>query len=142
MKNVKMLKGLLIIVLSLFVVFTYSNMVFADDSTDGLFEFEPVEEETGTNTSTTEPAANNSADNGLASLSENNASNNVATNNTNIATTNTNTTSIANNNNNNTANTLADTGLSDSGSIVAIVLVICGISAVYSYKKVSDYRKL
>ena len=137
MKNVKILKGLLIIVLSLFIVFSYSNMVLAEDSNESLFEFEPVEEETGTNSSTTEPAANNNTDNGLSSVSGANTLSNTATNNTNIATTNTNT-SVANN----TANTLADTGLSDAGSIVAIVLVICGISAVYSYKKVSDYRKL
>ena len=104
MKNVKMLKGLLMIVLSLFLVFTYSNMVFADDSTDGLFEFEPVEEETGNNTSTTEPAANNSADSGLAPISDNNisnnTSNNTATNNTSLSTTNNNTSL-----NTNTANT-------------------------------------
>ena len=136
MKNVKILKGLLIIVLSLFIVFSYSNMVFAED--DGLFEFEPVEEETAANNSTTEPAANNSADNGLASIdTPSNTANNTVTNNTSISTTNNNTSL-----NTNTANTLADTGLSDTGSIVAIVLVICGISAVYSYKKVSDYRKL
>ena len=46
MKNLKMVKKLLVIVLSLIMVLVYSNMVFAADESDSLFsDFEPVAEE-------------------------------------------------------------------------------------------------
>ena len=43
---------------------------------------------------------------------------------------------------NNNVNTLAKTGLSDTNGIVALIVVVCGVSAIYSYKKVNDYKKL
>ena len=61
-----------------------------------------------------------------------NSTGNTATNNT------TNNTSKTNNN----VNTLAKTGLSDTNGIVALIVVVCGVSAIYSYKKVNDYKKL
>ena len=144
MKNLKMVKKLLVIVLSLIMVLVYSNMVFAADENDSLFsDFEPVAEEpsstssgdtgttntgTGTGTSGTGDTTSNSGGSSSSGISN---TNNNANNNTN--TTNTNT---------DHANVLADTGLSNTGSIVAVVLVILGISAIYSYKKVSDYRKI
>ena len=71
-----------------------------------------------------------------SSLTANNTTNNTvrntATNNT------TNNTSKTNNN----VNTLAKTGLSDTNGIVALIVVVCGVSAIYSYKKVNDYKKL
>lgn len=76
--------------------------------------------------------------------------NNAATNNAN---TNTNRTNNANTNNasrNNTNNTnrsnynntsLPKTGIEDSIP-VALLLVVFGISAVYAYKKIKDYRNI
>ena len=139
MKNLKMVKKLLIILLSLVMVLAYSNIAFAADESDSLFsDFEPVAEEpttttenptSGTNTNDANNTNTNNNSNQSAGISSSNGTNNNTNNNTNLT-------------NTNNANVLADTGLSNTGSIVAIVLVVLGISAIYSYKKVSDYRKI
>ena len=83
-----------------------------------------------------------------------NNTNNVNTNNTNINTNNTNVnnsntnrnnTNVNNSNTNNTniynTNNLPKTGIEDSIP-VALLVVVFGISAVYAYKKIKDYRNI
>ena len=101
--------------------------------------------------STTVNAANdNTGFNDLTSTltNYNTAGNNTAGNNTTIN----NTTKNNNNNNatkNNTTNSsiynntnLPKTGIGDSSIPVAMLVVIFGISAVYAYKKIKDYRNI
>ena len=83
----------------------------------------------GTNTNSTNTNSTNT--NSANSNSSNTNSN--RTNNTNLS--NTNTGSIYNSNN------LPQTGIGDSIPIVVLVAVF-GISAVYAYKKISDYRNI
>lgn len=74
----------------------------------------------------------------------NDAVNNVGTNQTNTPTTTvvapTTNTSVSNYNNTNTnTSTLPKTGENDI-YIVTVLLVVCGISAIYAYKKIRDYN--
>lgn len=76
----------------------------------------------------------------------NNTNTNNAANNTNKAANNTNTNNVANNTNkssvyNNTNSNLPKTGIEDSIP-VAMLVVVFGISAVYAYKKVNDYKNI
>ena len=73
---------------------------------------------------------------------------NIADNNTNQALNNTNTNNVVNNTNNssvynntNTNTNLPKTGIEDSIP-VAMLVVVFGISAVYAYKKVNDYKNI
>ena len=144
MKNLKVLKKLVMVMLGIALIVVLSGNVFAAD--DDLFtsvssgnntEATTTNNTTGndTNSATTNNTTSNTAN---SSLTTNSASNTNTTRNTSSNTTN-NTTS---NTNRNVTNTLAKTGLSNTGSIIALVVVVCGISAVYSFKKVNDYKKL
>ena len=144
MKNLKMFKKVSIIFLWLVFTIVCSGKVFAAD--EGLFTTIDTTNNTsnsatdGNNTANTNTDTNTNTDaNNTAngSLTTNSASN---TNNS-IRNTSTNNTSNTNRNVSNTA-TLAKTGLPNTGAIIAVVLVVCGISAIYSYKKVNDYKKL
>ena len=148
MENSKIFKRLVIVMLSLVLVAVCSTSVFAADG-DDLF----------LSVNSTGNTASNATDNNTTS--DNNTTNNTATNNTNTnnttnssltannATTNNTVRNTATNNTtnntsktNNNVNTLAKTGLSDTNGIVALIVVVCGVSAIYSYKKVNDYKKL
>ena len=144
MKNLKMFKKVSIIFLGLVFTIVCSGKVFAAD--EGLFTTIDTTNNTsnsatdGNNTANTNTDTNTNTDaNNTAngSLTTNSASN---TNNS-IRNTSTNNTSNTNRNVSNTA-TLAKTGLPNTGAIISVVLVVCGISAIYSYKKVNDYKKL
>ena len=144
MKNVKMFKKLVIVMLSLVLVAVCSGKVLAADddvfttvnsansatSTTDNGTFTTVNS-TNSATSTTDnkTAGNNTS---LTTNSSNtatrNTTNNVATSNTSRNVTNT--------------NTLAKTGLSNTSGIIALIVVVCAVSAIYSYKKVNDYKKL
>ena len=143
MENSKIFKKLVIVMLSLVLVAVCSTSVFAADG-DDLF----------LSVNSTGNTASNATDNNTTS--DNNTTNNTNTNNTtnssltaNNATTNNTVRNTATNNTtnntsktNNNVNTLAKTGLSDTNGIVALIVVVCGVSAIYSYKKVNDYKKL
>ena len=147
MENSKIFKRLVIVMLSLVLVAVCSTSVFATD--DDLFlsvnsTGNTASNATDNNTTSDNSATNNTATNNTNTNNTTNSSltaNNTTTNNTvrNTATNNTtNNTSKTNNN----VNTLAKTGLSDTNGIVALIVVVCGVSAIYSYKKVNDYKKL
>lgn len=144
MKNVKMLKKLFILVMSIGLVLTFSNLVYAEDE-DPFFAITATEQESNEqqatntdtsgslftdtdNTNTTNTENTNNASNSL--LPTNNISNNTNTNN-----------SAVNRNVTNT-DTLAKTGLSDSKGMATLIVVLCGVSAIYSYKKINEYKKL
>ena len=135
-------KRLVIVMLSLVLVAVCSTSVFATD--DDLFLSVNSTGNTASNATSDNSTTNNTATNNTNTNNTTNSSltaNNTTTNNTvrNTATNNTtNNTSKTNNN----VNTLAKTGLSDTNGIVALIVVVCGVSAIYSYKKVNDYKKL
>lgn len=145
MKNIKTLKKLFIVLMIIGVVLTFSNYVCAADD-------DPFLEITPTNTATNETTNNT---NNTTTNETSNTNNSIFTNTENTSTNSSNSTlttnSISNNTNtsNNTVNrsvsntdTLAKTGLSDSKGTVTLIVVLCGISAIYSYKKINDYKKL
>ena len=145
MENLKMFKKLVIVMLSLMLIAVCSTNVFAAD--DDLFM--SVDNNTaGNNSAVNDLLTNNvtnEADNNTTngSLTANNtATNNNVTNNTIRNTTNNTSNTVNTNANRNASNTLAKTGLSNTNGIVALVLVVCAVSAIYSYKKVNDYKKL
>ena len=144
MKNLKVLKKLVMVMLGIALIVLLSGNVFAAD--DNLFtsvssgnntEATTTNNTTGndTNSATTNNTTSNTAN---SSLTTNSTSNTNTTRNTSSNTTN----NTTGNTNRNVTNTLAKTGLSNTGSIIALVVVVCGISAVYSFKKVNDYKKL
>ena len=142
MENSKIFKRLVIVMLSLVLVAVCSTSVFATD--DDLFLSVNSTGNTASNATSDNSTTNNTATNNTNTNNTTNSSltaNNTTTNNTvrNTATNNTtNNTSKTNNN----VNTLAKTGLSDTNGIVALIVIVCGVSAIYSYKKVNDYKKL
>ena len=128
MKKTNLIKGLLIILSSVMLVGTTS--VFA---ADGELDFSNLDD--NSNSASDETNTNNT--------NTNNTNRNTNTNNTNRNTNNTNTNNTNRNSSsyNNTDNTdLPKTGIEDS--IPTVVIVVFGISAIYAYKKISDYRKI
>ena len=85
----------------------------------------------------------------LNNTNTNNANTNTANNNTNTNTNNTNTSNTNKNTNNTNKNNssvysntdLPKTGIEDSIP-VAMLVVVFGISAVYAYKKIKEYRNI
>lgn len=139
MKNLKILKKLVIVMLSLVLVTVCSTSVFAAD--DDVFTT------VDSNKNTSNTAENNATGNEIANNANGNTNSNTNSNTNNSLTarntnTNTNTNNNTSNTNRNVSNTLAKTGLSNTSGIIALVLVVCGVSAIYSYKKVNDYKKL
>ena len=150
MKNLKMFKKVSIIFLGLVFAIVCSGKVFAADdlfttidSTNNTSN-SATDGNNTTNTATNTNTDTNNVTNGsLTTNSTNNTSNTSNTSNTNNSIRNTSTNNTANTNRNvSNTGTLAKTGLPNTGAIVAVVLVVCGISAIYSYKKVNDYKKL
>ena len=128
MKKSNLIKVVSILLISVMVMLFSTTVNAANDNT-------------GFNDLTSTLTNNNTAGN-------NTAGNNTAGNNTTIN----NTTKNNNNNNatkNNTTNSsiynntnLPKTGIGDSSIPVAMLVVIFGISAVYAYKKIKDYRNI
>ena len=147
MKNVKMLKKLFILVMSIGLVLTFSNFVYAEDE-DPFFAITATEESSNenSNTSSSEQQATNTDTNTSLFTDIDNTNNTNTANNSSLVTNDILNTTNTNNNvvNRSVTNTdtLAKTGLSDSKGMVTLIVVLCGISAVYSYKKINDYNKL
>lgn len=148
MENSKIFKRLVIVMLSLVLVVVCSTSVFATDddlflsvNSTGNTASNATDNNTTSGNNTTNNTSTNNTNTNNTTNSSLTANNNTTTNNTvrNTATNNTtNNTSKTNNN----VNTLAKTGLSDTNGIVALIVVVCGVSAIYSFKKVNDYKKL
>ncbi|OKZ74158.1 MAG: hypothetical protein BHW00_05415 [Clostridium sp. 26_22] len=126
MKNSKLVKVVMGAIISLIVV-TMANQVFADNVTDltnALGNSSSSSNNSSTNNITSNTALNNTT--------RNNTVNNTIKNNS-VLTTN-NTSSY-----NNTS--LPKTGIEDHIP-ATILLVVFGVSAVYAYKKIQDYRNI
>ena len=129
MKKSNLIKMVTILLISVMVVL-FATTVNAAENNAGFNDLT----DTLTNTNTNK-AANNTNTNTNANNAANNT--NKAANNTNKATNNTNKSSVYNNTNTN----LPKTGIEDSIP-VAMLVVVFGISAVYAYKKVNDYKNI
>lgn len=126
MKNSKLVKVVMGAIISLIVV-AMENQVFADNVTDltnALGNSSSSSNSSSTNNITSNTALNNTT--------RNNTVNNTIKNNS-VLTTN-NTSSY-----NNTS--LPKTGIEDHIP-ATILLVVFGVSAVYAYKKIQDYRNI
>lgn len=135
MKNSKLMKIFLVMVVSLCLVFVATNVFAADD--DG---FVDLTNTLGNNTNT-EENTNNAVDNNAA-LDENvNTANNTNTSLNDTTTTNNTNSSSYNNANVNTNTNLPSTGIGESGTTIALIVVLA-ISGVYAYKKVRDYKNI
>lgn len=122
MKKSNLIKLFSILLISVMVMMFSTNVLAADNDTNGFSDL--------TNT------INNTNTNNANNTNTNNA--NTNTNNTNTNTNNTNKTnnsSVYNNTN------LPKTGIEDSIP-VALLVVVFGISAVYAYKKIKEYRNI
>ena len=125
MKNSKLVKVVMGAIISLIVV-TMANQVFADNVTD-------LTNALGNSSSSSNNSTNNITSNtALNNTTRNNTVNNTIKNNS-VLTTN-NTSSY-----NNTS--LPKTGIEDHIP-ATILLVVFGVSAVYAYKKIQDYRNI
>ena len=122
MKKVSLIKGFLVILLS--VVLIGTTGVFAADELD--FDLDDNTSSNTSNTSNSSNTANNT-----------NTNKNNTNTNSNKSNTNTNNTNTYNNTNTN----LPKTGIEDSIP-TAVLIVIFAISAVYAYKKISDYKNV
>ena len=124
MKKSNLMKIVSILLISVMVMLFATTVNAADNNTgfDDLTSTLTSNNTTGNNTPTNNTPVNNTP------------SNNVNKNNTN--TSNTSNSSIYNNTN------LPKTGIGDSSIPVAMLVVIFGISAVYAYKKIKDYRNI
>ena len=126
MKNSKLVKVVMGAIISLIVV-AMANQVFADNVTDltnALGNSSSSSNSSSTNNITSNTALNNTT--------RNNTVNNTIKNNS-VLTTN-NTSSY-----NNTS--LPKTGIEDHIP-ATILLVVFGVSAIYAYKKIQDYRNI
>ena len=117
MKKSNLIKVVSILLISVMVMLFATTVNAADNNTgfDDLTSTLTSNNTTGKNTPTNNTPANNTPKNN---------------------TTNNNNSSIYNNTN------LPKTGIGDSSIPVAMLVVIFGISAVYAYKKIKDYRNI
>ena len=132
MKKTNLLKVFSILVLSVMVIFITTSVNAADfiDMTNQLNNNTVANNTSGTNTNTSGTNTNTNTSNSNATNTNTNTNTNRANNKTN-----TRNSSIYNNTN------LPSTGIGDSLPIAALVVVF-GISAVYAYKKIKDYRNI
>lgn len=140
MKKSKLMKIFLVGILSLMLVLT-ATQVLADDD-DG---FTDLTGSISNPTNTTDAGTNNTLDNNTTGNTAGNTTNSTL-NDLNTTNTPTNISSSYNNTSTNMSSSynntnLPSTGLGDTTSIMFIIVVLA-ISAVYAYKKVSDYRNL
>lgn len=158
MSKLSKVKMFLILGISLSIIVAFSNFVYAVDD-DPFLNYagnnSNSESQTSDNTNSEddfeqlplEVNNTNANTNNNSNVDNTNKANELLTSNTNIQNTNLN--SNKNNNTNNNVNrnvsnteTLAKTGLTDSNGFVIFIVVLCSISAIYSFKKISEYKKI
>jgi len=130
MKKTNLIKGISIVLISVMVI-AFSSSVFAADNT-------------GFNDLTSTLSGSNSNSNNT-NTNSNNANTNTNTNSNTNRNTNTKSNTNSNSNKNNSSiynNTnLPKTGV-ESSIPVAVLVVIFGVSAVYAYRKIREYRDI
>lgn len=124
MKKSNLIKLFSILLITVMVMMFSTNVLAADNTFNEL----PLTSANNTNTNTNNTNTN---------------TNNTNTNRTNTNTNNTNNANRANTNNSSIYNNtnLPKTGVEDSIP-VAMLVVVFGISAVYAYKKIRDYKNI
>ena len=126
MKKTKIVSIVLIVMIVIAMLFTAKNVFAADDLGYLL----------GNNVAGNNAAGNNTASSGGSSKPANSTpSNNVLNNTTNKLVLTTSNTSTYNN------SSLPKTGVADSMP-VAVLVVVLGISGVYAYKKMQEYKNI
>lgn len=130
MKNSKLVKSLLTIVMLIMISMFMVGQVYADEYQDLSTAINGTS--SGSN-SASNRAANNAASGSSSLNSASRGNNTLTTNGSNTANT-------ANTSTYNSTN-LPYTGIGDSIPTV-ILIVVFGISAVYAYKKIKDYRNI
>lgn len=137
MKNSNLVKIFSILLISVMVMMFSTSVLAADDG------FSQLALNTNNNNTTNNTPSNNTSTDttNRSTVSTNN--NNVNSNNTNSGNTNTRNTNTNTRNNSSVYNdtNLPKTGIEDSIP-VALLVVIFGISAIYAYKKIKDYRNI
>lgn len=128
MKKSNLIKLFSILLITVMVMM-FSTSVLAADNT---FNELPLTSANNTNTNSNNTNTNT---NNTNTNSSNTNTNNTNTNRTNTNSANTNNASVYNNTN------LPKTGIEDSIP-VAMLVVVFGISAVYAYKKIRDYKNI
>ncbi len=132
MNKMKLLKNIIMVVMGLAIIFAFTNVLAADNNTyQDLSQAIAGNNQAGNNASGGNLLANNSgannSNNGVFNTSGL-TSNNSSSNN-----------SSANSSYSNT--TLPKTG-AESVAPIAILVVIFGVSAVYAYKKINEYKNV
>lgn len=137
MKKSNLVKLFSILLMSVMVIMFSTNVLAADDNG---FNQLTLNNSTSTGNNTNTANTSNTTNTNTNTNTNTRNTNNTNINNTNTAsntnnTNNTNNSSIYNNTN------LPKTGIEDSIP-VAMLVVVFGISAIYAYKKIKDYRNI
>ena len=132
MKNLIKISSVLLISV---MVMLFTTFVNAADNDSGFNDLTGTINTTSSNNTT----GNSNVDNTNAGNTNSNISNNTNTNSN--ANKNTNNSSIYKNSNANKNTDLPKTGIEDSIP-VAMLVVVFGISAVYAYKKINEYKNI
>ena len=140
MNKINLLKNITIAIIGVAIIFAFTNVLAADNNT-----YQDLSQAISGNNGATgnSQTGNNSALTNNA-LGTNNSSSNRANNNGVF-----NTNALASNNslsNNSASNSYSNTTLPRTGiesvAPIAVLLVIFGISAIYAYKKIKDYKNI
>lgn len=132
MKKSNLMKLFSILLISVMVIAMCNVNVFAADNTNGFSDL--TNTITGNNTSANNTSGNTNSNSSNSNTNRTNSNTNNTNSNTNN-TNNTNNSSVYNNTN------LPKTGIEDSVP-VAMLVVVFGISAIYAYKKIKEYRNI
>lgn len=132
MKKSNLIKLFSILAISAMVMMFNTSVLAADN--DGNFTQLTLNNSSSNNSNSNSNSNSNASNSNTNNANTNTKNSNTNTNNSNKSN-NTNNSSIYNNTN------LPKTGISDSIPL-AMLVVVFGISAVYAYKKIKDYRNI
>ncbi len=132
MKKTSLLKVFLSLVLSVMIIFIATS-VNAEDGFNDITEQLLSGNSSSSSTNTDNSSSTNSTNTTNTTNTNSSSLNNIT--NTNTSSNNTNNSSVYN------STSLPDTGIGDTLPIAALVLIF-GISAVYAYKKIKDYKNI
>ena len=146
MKRTSLLKGLVVIVLSLLLVANVTSLVFADDNSFDDWDTPNTSASGSTSESASGSASGSASDTDTENIfvdTTNNVSTNNISTNTGSATTTLSTDNTEEDDEDdeeNEVNSLAYTGIEDT-NFLALFVVIGVIVAAYSFKKIKEYNK-
>ena len=137
MKKLELLKIMVVVGLSLIMVLSITNLVFAADEDDFDWDNAIV-----TNNSVDSNAIMNNIDMNNIDINNLNSINNLSNINSSSLGTSTSNYNTSNTTTTTNANKLANTGVSNFNGTIALVIVLGVIVAIYSYKKVNEYKNV